>query len=372
MKTKTNTRVASIDILRGLDIFVLTFIGPVLGTFISVTNGLFGPGFQHQLDHVDWEGLVTWDMIMPLFLFTAGLSMPFALSKYVGGPKKDAFKRIIKRVILLYIFGGMVQGNFLDLNVDNIRLFSNTLQSIAVGYLFSALFILYLSNRLQIIVTAALLLIYWAVMTFAGHGDFSKEGNMAELIDRAVLGRYRDGVSFNPDGTWTFAKWYNYTWILSSLNFVATVMTGVFAGKIIKMDKSMAVRLKWLIILGASMILCGYLWGFQMPVIKKIWTSSMVLVTSGISTLLLAFFFYVCEMWGKTKYISWLNIWGTNSIAAYLFADLLHFSNITSPLLYGLEQYTGSYYPFIVMLVNQLIPVGILYLMYKNKIFLRC
>lgn len=372
MKTKTNTRVASIDILRGMDIFLLTFLGPVLGTFIGVTNGLFGPGFQHQLDHVDWEGLVTWDMIMPLFLFTAGLSMPFALSKYVGGPKKDAFKRIIKRVILLYIFGGIVQGNFLDLNMDNIRLFSNTLQSIAIGYLFSALFILYLSNRLQIIVTAALLLIYWAVMTFVGHGDFSKEGNMAELIDRAVLGRYRDGVSFNPDGTWAFAKWYNYTWILSSLNFVATVMTGVFAGKIVKMDKSMGVRLKWLIILGASMILCGYLWGLQMPVIKKIWTSSMVLVTSGISTLLLAFFFGVCEMWGKTKYLSWLNIWGTNSIAAYLFAHFLHFSDITRPLLYGLEQYTGSYYPFIIMLVNQLIPVGILYLMYKNKIFLRC
>lgn len=372
MKTKTNTRIASIDILRGVDIFLLTFLGPVLGTFISVTNGLVGEGFQRQLEHVDWEGLVAWDMIMPLFLFTAGLSMPFALSKYIDGDKTEAFKRIIKRVILLYIFGGMVQGNFLDLNFEHIRLFSNTLQSIAIGYLFSALFILYLSNKLQIVATAALLLIYWALLTFAGHGDFSKEGNFAELIDRAVLGRFRDGVSTQEDGTWAFAGWYNYTWILSSLTFIATVMTGVFAGKILKMEKSMAVRMKWLLIFGVGMIVAGYLWGFQMPIIKKIWTSSMVLVTSGISTLLLAFFFGICEMWGKTRYLDWLKIWGTNSIAAYLFAHFLRFNDITGSLLYGLEQYTGTYYPLLLTLANQLIPVGILYLMYKNKIFLRC
>ena len=119
---------------------------------------------------------------------------------------------------------------------EHIYIYTNTLQSIAVGYLFSVLFYLYTSKRTQIIASFALLLLYWAAMQFVrigsfGGGDYTPEGNLCEGIDRAVLGRFRDGAEMQ-DGTVIFAAGYYYTWILSSLNFVVTVMSGMFAGYI--------------------------------------------------------------------------------------------------------------------------------------------
>ena len=129
----------------------------------------------------------------------------------------------------------IVQGNLLGLNPKYLYLYSNTLQAIATGYLIAAIILLHCSFRRQLIVTALLLLIYWAPMTFLG--DFTPEGNFAEKIDKLVLGRFRDGVYWNEDGTWNFSPHYNYTWIWSSLTFGATVMLGTFAGKIMKAGK---------------------------------------------------------------------------------------------------------------------------------------
>ena len=79
-------------------------------------------------------------------------------------------------------------------------------------------------------------------MTFLG--DFTPAGNFAEQVDRCVLGRFRDGVFWNEDGTWSFSPYYNYTWIWSSLTFGVTVMLGAFAGKIMKETQCDCVKLE--------------------------------------------------------------------------------------------------------------------------------
>ena len=93
----------------------------------------------------------------------------------------------------------MCQGNLLGLDPDCIYLYSNTLQSIAAGYLITAVLFLYTSRRTQIGVAVALLLVYWAAMQFItvgsyGGGNYTPEGNLAEWIDRTMLGRFRDGA----------------------------------------------------------------------------------------------------------------------------------------------------------------------------------
>ena len=83
-------------------------------------------------NHVYWEGFSPWDLIMPLFLFMSGISMPFALSRYTSIPdKRPLLRRLGKRILLLWIFGMICQGNLLGLNPDKIYLYSNTLQAIA-------------------------------------------------------------------------------------------------------------------------------------------------------------------------------------------------------------------------------------------------
>ena len=169
-----------------------------------------------------------------------------------------------------------------------------------------------------------------------GGGNYTPDGNLAEWIDREVLGRFRDGASI-VNGEVSFPQWYRYTWILSSLNFGVTVLTGTFAGYILK-NKEQAPKQKliWLIAIGVAMVAIGWIWGIWHPVIKKIWTSSMVLVSSGYCFLLMALFYYIIDYKGWKKHTEWLKVYGMNSIVAYMLAMCVNFSCIGHSLFHGL------------------------------------
>ncbi|MCD7937267.1 MAG: DUF5009 domain-containing protein [Tannerellaceae bacterium] len=377
MKTQPVQRLESLDILRGFDLFCLVMLEPFFGPLSNAVDTPWFNSFMWNFRHIEWQGFSPWDLVMPLFLFMAGVSMPFALSRYKNSPDKGAlFKRILKRVLLLWIFGMMCQGNLLALDPGRIYLYSNTLQSIAIGYLIAAILFLTCSIRTQIGISIALLLIYWGAMEFItvgsyGGGNYTPDGNLAEWIDRAVLGRFRDGATV-VNGEVVFSKYYRYTWILSSLNFGVTVLTGLFAGHILKQkEKTNRSKLLTLIGVGAGMVVLGWAWHFQLPVIKKIWTSSMVLVSSGYCFLLMALFFYWIDYKGHRKYLGWLKIYGMNSILAYMLAQIIDFSCIGNSLLYGLQPHLGNYYPVLIALSNVTILFFILRECYKRGIFLR-
>lgn len=376
MINRVSNRLESLDILRGFDLFCLVFFQPVLSSLARASDNDLLNTVMIQFQHVQWEGFVFWDLIMPLFMFMAGVSMPFAFNKYLAeGSKNILYKRIFKRVLLLWIFGMICQGNLLALDSGRIYLYSNTLQAIAMGYLIAAILLINLGIRGQLIVTAALLLGYWGVMTFVGvdgygKGDFTPDRNLAEYIDRAVLGRFRDGVKVTEGGL-DFGN-YRYTWLLSSLNFGVTVMTGVFAGHILRSTKiTKANKTVWLLGFGVLQMVLGVLWGLQMPIIKKIWTSSMTLYSSGICFLLMALFYYVIDYLGKGKYFTWLKIYGMNSILAYVIFSIVDFSSIIHSLFFGLEQFLeNGYQPFVKLCSVSLIFL-ILYYLAKRKIYLR-
>lgn len=368
---KPAERLASLDILRGFDLFMLVFFQPVFVELAQHWANIPVFGFLlHQFEHEHWAGFRAWDLVMPLFLFMVGTAMPFSFDKFKKESNKSGiYKKIIRRFVLLFIIGMIVQGNLLTLDPLSIRLYSNTLQSIAVGYLFSAIFLLHLSNRNQYIVTALLLVVYWILLTF--FGDFTPEGNFAENVDRLVLGRFRDGVSVNPDGSWQFASNYHYTWILSSMTFVVTVMLGVFAGKIMKNGIDGKKMILQLLFWGFGLIAAALLMSLQTPIIKKIWSSSMTLYAGGLSFLLMALFYYVIDYKKKSKGLNWLKIYGMNSIVAYMLGEVINFRSVAHSLLFGLEKYTAVYYPAILTFANFLILFFILRIMYKLKVFVK-
>jgi len=375
METPKTERLGSLDVLRGFDLFCLVFFQPVLMSFARAMNTPWMDTITKPFHHVAWEGFVFWDIIMPLFMFMAGASIPFAFSKYLANDSKSKiYKRILKRVFLLFLFGGMCQGNFLALDPQKIYFYSNTLQAIAVGYLISAILYLHFDRKWQIILTSALLVIYWAALSFIkingfGGGDFSPDHNLAEFIDRIVLGRFRDGVRITETGL-DFGN-YRYTWIISSLNFGVTVMTGVFAGQIMKGNLDKIKKIQWMSITGVLMIAAALLWGIQMPIIKKIWTSSMTLYSSGICFLLMALFYYLVDYKDYGKYMNWLKIYGMNSILAYMLFELIDFSCITQSLFHGTQQFLGNYYPLLINLGNVTIIFLILMIMYRKRLFMK-
>ena len=76
-------------------------------------------------------------------------------SLQAGGNKGVAYRRIVKRVVLLWVLGMVCQGNLLGLNPDRLYLYSNTLQAIAMGYLIASLLYLNTSVKVQIGVAVA-------------------------------------------------------------------------------------------------------------------------------------------------------------------------------------------------------------------------
>lgn len=130
-------------------------------------------------------------------------------------------------------------------------------------------------------------------------------------------------------------------------------------------------KLAWMFGAGIAMVAVALVWSVRMPIIKTIWTSSMALFAAGISFILLGISCYIVDYKGCRKHITWLKVYGMNSIAAYMLTQVVNFRGIGQSLFFGLEQYLGDFYK-VFMSVWQ---VGVIYLilwvMYKKKIFLK-
>ncbi len=375
--TNTKQRLVSLDALRGFDLFVLVALGPLVLSFTQAAGPEHFEGLRAAFTHVDWEGFSPWDLIMPLFVFMAGASIPFALSRFRNGANRALLaRRIAKRVLLLWLLGMVVQGNLLSLDPSRLYLYTNTLQAIAAGYLIAALLFTNTRVRTQVAVAILLLLGYWAAMEFVtvggyGGGSYALESNLAEWIDRTVLGRFRDGASVNEAGQVVFAPWYHYTWLLSSATFGVTALTGVFAGSIARTSWAGMHKVLVYAGVGVAMVALGWLWDLQMPVIKTIWTSSMVLVSSGYCFLLMAVFYFVFDVCHLHLGLDFLRVYGMNSITAYVISEVVNFRGVAHSVLHGLEQYVGDYYAFILTLSQVLIVFLILRTMYKHGVFVK-
>ena len=357
-------RIMSVDALRGFDMFWIAGGQGLVLTFLALFMGTLPDGLKAQFDHVEWAGFAAWDLIMPLFLFIVGTSMPFAFSARLeaGQSRRKIYLKILRRFVLLWVFGMLVQGHLLDFDLSKLHFYSNTLQSIAAGYVVAALLLLHTGLAVQIGVTAALLLLYAVLLAFVpfpGHaaGTLEPHANLALYLDEMILGRFRDGTT--------------YAWILGTLGFIASTMLGVFSGYVVKAARPHGWKLGWLIGLGAGCLALGWLWSYWIPIIKHLWTSSMVLWAAGWCYLLLALFYAVIDVLGWRKLAFPFVVIGMNAIAAYMGTHLIPFNEISSALASGLAKQLFAGGAFVLAAVNFGIVWSILYYMYRNKTFLK-
>lgn len=370
-------RLESLDVLRGADLFFLLAVGPIMRRLIKTLDVEWLNKCGWLFDHVEWQGFSPWDLIMPLFVFMTGITIPFALGRmreeHTYG---EALKRILRRVVVLWIFGLICQGGLFDKSDSTIYLYTNTLQAIAVAYAGAAIMFLFTNLRTQIITAAVLLLGYWATMEFIsvdgyGGGNYTPNGNIAEWIDNTVLGRFRDGAKV-VDGVVVFKEGYHYTWILSSLTFIVTGMLGMFAGVIAKSTMEEKRKLWWLAGAGIAMVVAGLVWGIWHPIIKMIWTSSMTLFTGGLCFLLLWLCYYLIDYKGYRKGLTLFKVYGMNSIAAYMMPKFIKVRAVLAALLYGLTYFFGDEWTaMIVTVANVVVQYYLLHFMYKREIFLK-
>jgi predicted acyltransferase len=358
----SSRRLISIDALRGFDMFWIAGGGEIVHAINRIPGVDFANFLETQLNHVDWEGMTFYDLIFPLFIYIVGVSLVFSLSRIIEkNGKASAYTRLLRRSILLFMIGVVLStGPVASLN--DIRLMG-VLQRIALCYLFAGLIFCALKPRGIGIAFAALLLGYWALMTFVsvpgeGAGNYEEGANLANYIDRQYLPLRKYDVDHDPEG------------LLSTLPAIATCLMGVFTGHLLKNnDVPGQDKAKRLTLIGVVAILLGLLWGIQFPVIKKIWTSSYVLVSGGLSCIFLAIFYQVIEIWGFRKWVAPFVWIGMNSIAIYIVSSFL-----SAALPFVFDYFNGAFRIF-GSLVSSLTFVGLIliiaYILYQRKIFLR-
>lgn len=359
-------RVISVDALRGFDMFWIMGGDIAFKSIDTIFHNRFSGFLKTQLDHVEWFGFHFYDIIMPLFMFLVGVSMVYSYRKRLASSDSDwpLWKHTLKRILILWILGMMVQGNLLRYDFNNIQFYTNTLQAIASGYLIATIFILYLPVVYQIMATVGLLLLYWAILALIPIGGttvnaYTPEGNVAMFVEKAVMGR--------------FIGWGTYTWIVSTITFGATVMLGVFSGYIMQSLHGKMKKFVIFIILGVSLILLARILDIWHPVIKKIWTSSFVLFSGGICVLMLALFYLVIDIWGLRKGTKWMIILGSNAIFGYVAWHLFdrQFIGMAEVFTSGLIPYVGDWNDFLKFFGGFLVIYLILWYMYKNKTFIK-
>ena len=369
-------RIASLDALRGFNfVWILGADGMMWaldqmlsdkGPMVSSVGHFLG----RQLTHVAWEGFRFYDLIFPLFIFITGVTIVFSLARQVEREGVTAAHlRVLRRALLLYSLGLIYYGG-ISAHWDDIR-FVGVLQRIAVCYLVASLLFLNFNLRGLLVACAALLVGYWALMTFVpvpgiGTGSFAPDANLANWIDANYLpGRMWDKTR-DPEG------------LLSTLPAIATCLLGVFAGLLLK-DERLAPQQKTLglIGIGVALLAAGYLWGLQFPVIKAIWTSSFVLVAGGYSFLLLALWYQIIDVWdirGWSTIFVWI---GANAITLYFLSNLMNFERFAVRFVGGdvgvlldrlVAPGAGRFTSHALALAFAIMLAGFLY---RHKIFLR-
>ncbi len=395
-KAKASGRLLSLDALRGFDMFWIIsgegiFHG--LANVVLKNHSLYrnpadwqiaassdlnfweriAVGISNQLHHTVWNGFTFYDMIFPLFIFIAGVSMPFSFSNQlnkegitIAAAKKSIYRSLIKRTVILLFLGMVVNGLFQLEGYEHTR-FASVLGRIALSCFFAA--IIFLNTKLvaQIIWFVGLLLFYWAVMMLIpvpgfGTGVLTPEGNFEGYIDRLFLPGRLHNTTFDPEG------------LLSTIPAIGTALLGIFAGQFLRNDKiTPAKKVLWLIPSALGLLLVGLLWNIVFPINKSMWTSSFVLFAGGWSVLLLAIFYYIIDVAGFKKWSMPLVWVGCNSILIYMAAHgLVNFESTSAFLFRGLYSKAPEAWHDALMWVGvAVIQFGALYFLYKKKWFLK-
>jgi predicted acyltransferase len=309
-------RYLSLDVFRGATVALM----------ILVNNPGSWSHLYSPLAHAPWHGVTLTDLVFPFFLFAVGNAMAFALpaSNTSGwGYTRKIFKRTA------WIFG---LGLFLNLSpfvrwsadgelvwrsLDNLR-WLGVLQRIALAYCAAALLLRHVPSRHVPWLVAGILLIYWALcVTLGAAGDaYSLEGFFGTTIDRQWLGvshLYQgEGVAFDPEG------------LASTLPCLAQVLIGYLVGQSL-VNSTSSPRLVWhLVFLAVMLLLAGWAWALVMPLNKKLWTSSYVLLSSGWAVAFLVMLIQTLERWRWTNPVTtFCEVFGSNALFIFVLSGFL-------------------------------------------------
>jgi predicted acyltransferase len=306
-------RLLSLDVFRGI-----TIAGMVLVNNPGTWSAIYPP-----LEHAEWNGWTPTDLVFPFFLFIVGVSITLALGKRVetNGAGSEIYLKIFRRTLLIFGLGlflatfpfyNFTKGEWLDFSTVRIM---GVLQRIAVCYLVASLIFIRTNWKQQAIIAAALLLIYWALMTLINVPGCEittfndKACNLAAYLDRTIL---------TENHIWRSAKVYDPEGLLSTIPAIATTLAGILCGHWLREKRDHNEKVAAMFFFGISLIVLGWIWSFWFPINKALWTSSYVVFTAGMALCFLAFCYWLIDIKNYKIWTKPFVIFGVNALALFV------------------------------------------------------
>jgi predicted acyltransferase len=365
-KHLAGTRVTSIDALRGFSMFWIVGGGTIFRSLDGIFNHPVTAFISKQLTHAKWLGFHFEDLIMPLFIFIVGVAVPFSISSRLkrGQSRARIYLHIVKRTAVLYLLGVMLGSGGLHFNWPEMD-WVGVLQRIAVCYFFAAFLVMHTKWQTQAIVAGAILLLYWAALTLVpvpGHGAgvITPEGCLPAYIDQQFLpGRIHED----------FYGYGDSNGILPTLASISTVLLGALTGHWLRSSRPDNHKAAGLALAGLISLSTGYIWGLVFPVIRLLWTGSMVLFAAGLSLLLLALFYWLIDIRGCNKWAFVFVVIGMNAIAVFTASRIFAVHRIGRIFVGGLDW--GQWNGFINAVAGFTVIWLVLWWMYRRKLFIK-
>lgn len=362
-----NRRLASIDALRGFDMLMISGGG----TFIFLMKGKTGIPFidalASQFEHPEWNGFTFYDFIFPLFLFLAGTSLSFSLT---GGLAKNIsegklLRKVFNRMLILILLGILDKNAPINIfDPGHIR-YGSVLGRIGLASFVGTVLYLNFSWAQRLYWAIGTLILYYLILLLIpvpgyGAGDFSFEGNLVGWFDRNFMpGKLKQGT-------------YDELAILTSFPAICLTIFGTLAGDILLKNESAISKLKWLTTAAIIGVISGITWNIVFPINKHLWSSSFILVTAGLSFLILAIFYWIIDVKGFSRWSFFFRVIGMNSLLIYLLVRFVDFNASSSLLFEGFYMHFDKKWHEVFNALGGLLLVWlILYFLYKKKIFIK-
>ncbi len=326
-------RYYSLDVFRGATVALMILVNNP-GSW----SYMFSP-----LQHASWHGCTPTDLVFPFFLFAVGNAMAFVIPRLQKEGNLVFWRKVIKRTILIFLIGLFInwwpflkwENNELifkawkDSEESGVRIMG-VLQRIAIAYFFASIIAYYFKQKTVFWISFLILILYWILTKFLGGTDpYSIEGFIGTKIDLDILGLahiYKgEGVPFDPEG------------LFSTIPTITQVLFGYLIGDFINKQG----KIKWfgkslpetneanyrlvsgLFVLGTIALVVSYFWQLDFPYNKKIWSSSYVIHTTGLSILTIAAMIWFIEVLKiKNGLMKFFDVFGKNPLFIFVLSGL--------------------------------------------------
>ncbi|MFP6581590.1 MAG: DUF5009 domain-containing protein [Candidatus Hydrogenedentota bacterium] len=386
-------RLDSLDAYRGFIMMAL------VSFFFGMGEWLKGTGLEefgsYQTSHVPWTGCSLWDLIQPSFMFIVGIAMPFSYAsrRAQGDSQGKLIGHAIRRALTLILLGVFLRSNHSDFTYWT---FEDVISQIGLGYVFVFL-TLGRGIKVQAITAGAILVGYWILFAFwplpeEGFSPFPN-GDVQWEYFSGFAAHWNKGA--NPMGyfdAWflnlfpRIKEWGYHPGGYGTLSFIpsmATMLFGVMTGEFLRGTKTAFEKFTRIAACGCGFLviglaLDGHIWfGVDwdwsiVPIVKRIWTPSFAIFSTGWTLLMLSAFILVIDVWGFKKWAFPFFVVGMNPLTIYVLDHLIRgwiihtYKTHVTPL----SESLGSN-ELVMYIVSILVLWGILFWMYRKKLFIR-